>query len=206
MPRQPDPSRKPQLIGEILDYLLDKPLSTLSFRTIASALGVSTYTLVYHFGSRAELITEIVSAISSRIVEVNDRLRTNPGEVDVYFGNLESSWQWTVDPRNRQLQRLEFEAGMLEAIEPGRYTFSRALHENWRHYAIEALQALGLDPQDARAEGRLMVDCFFGIQYDFVVSGDAGRCTEAFRSLLDAHRERLERLLGRPLVEQSSGG
>ena len=66
MSRRPDPERKPELVAQILDYLLDKPLSSLTFRTLASGLGVSTFTLVYHFGTRAELLSEIVAAISGR--------------------------------------------------------------------------------------------------------------------------------------------
>ena len=66
MPRHPDPLRKPQLLAEILDYLLDKSLASVSFRTIAQALGFSTYTLVYHFGSRAQLMREIMEAVTER--------------------------------------------------------------------------------------------------------------------------------------------
>jgi AcrR family transcriptional regulator len=51
--RPKDLDRKPALLADIVDYLLDKPLSGLTFRTLAEALAVSTYTLVYHFGSRA---------------------------------------------------------------------------------------------------------------------------------------------------------
>ena len=63
MSRKPDPGRKPELLEQILDYLVDKPLAKLTLRTLASALGVSTYTLVYQFGTRDELVSDIVAGL-----------------------------------------------------------------------------------------------------------------------------------------------
>jgi AcrR family transcriptional regulator len=96
MPRRPDPQRKPQLIVDILDHLQDKPLASVSFRTIAQALGFSTYTLVYHFGTRANLLREIVAAASTRATGIEERLQANPASLDVYFDGLRMSWEWTL--------------------------------------------------------------------------------------------------------------
>ena len=82
MPRHPDPLRKPQLLAEILDYLLDKSLASVSFRTIAQALGFSTYTLVYHFGTRDELLSEIVAAVSTRATGIEEMMETAPNTLD----------------------------------------------------------------------------------------------------------------------------
>src|ERR1700710_1154648 len=116
MPRHPDPLRKPQLVAEIVDYLLDKSLASVSFRTIAQSLGFSTYTLVYHFGTREQLLSEIVAAVSTRAVGVEEHLADPPDTLETYFSGLEASWEWTLQPRNRQLQRLEFEAALIEAL------------------------------------------------------------------------------------------
>src|SRR5476649_1125876 len=118
MPRHSDPLRKPQLMAEILDYLLDKSLASVSFRTIAQALGFSTYTLVYHFGTRDQLLSEIVAAVSTRTAAVEVQLLETPDTLETYFHGFEESWAWTLQPRNRQLQRLEFEASLIEAVEP----------------------------------------------------------------------------------------
>src|ERR1700712_629014 len=100
MPRSSDPSRKPQLLAEILEFLIDRSLSSVSFRTIAQALGVSTYTLVYQFGTRAQPLQEIVAAVSSRQSGIEEHLARNPGSVDAYFDGLLASWAWTIVPRN----------------------------------------------------------------------------------------------------------
>jgi AcrR family transcriptional regulator len=195
MPRHPDPLRKPQLLGEILDYLLDKSLASVSFRTIAQALGFSTYTLVYHFGSRDQLLSEIVAAVSTRTVAVEEQMAVAPETLDAYFRGLEESWNWTLQPRNRQLQRLEFEASLIEALEPEKHDFSRALFATWQRIGVAALISIGVEPNAAALEVRLLVDHFYGIQYDFVLNGDAEPATRAFTEAMRRHRERIEALL-----------
>ena len=193
--REPDPTRKPELLAQILDYLLDQPLATLSFRTLAKALGVSTYTLVYHFGTRAELLGQIVGAISAREQNIHARLVENPGTVQAYFDGLQRSWEWSIQPRNRKLHRLEFEAAMMEAQDPESHTFTRSLYAHWQKIGKDALIGFGLSEADAEVESRLTVDSIFGIQYDLVVNQDVPRATAAFRRLAASHRERVERLL-----------
>lgn len=195
MPRHPDPLRKPQLLGEILEYLLDKSLASVSFRTIAQALDCSTYTLVYHFGTRDQLLSEIVAAVSTRATVIDDLMRTAPNALDRYFAGLEESWDWTLQPRNRQLQRLEFEAALIEAVEPGTHTFSRSLFDTWLRIGREALTSLGIESATAEIEARLVVDTFYGIQYDFVLNGDAKAATSAFKEAMRVHRQRIEDLL-----------
>ena len=194
MARTPDPARKPALLEQTLEYLLDKPLATLSFRTLASALGVSTFTLVYHFGSRAELIREVLRAISERATFMERRL-VEDVTLDTYFENLQLSWEWTLDPRNRQLQRLEFEAAMLESLHPEEYTFAGGVHAFWRRIGHEALLGFGLSEADAVSESRLLVDTVLGIQYDLVLNHDEEGATAAFQQLVKTHRARIEQLV-----------
>lgn len=197
MSRKRDPGRKAELLAQILDFLLDKPLSSLTFRSVAKALDVSTYTLVYQFGSRAELVSDIVSAISERQSEMEARLESSPGTLDKYYENLLLSWEWTLSPRNRQLQRLEFEAAMLEVVEPDLHNYSRSLFSTWLRVGREALEAFGLDREDAAVESRIMVDAFYGLQYDLVVNGDEEAATASFQRLIEHHRDAVESLATR---------
>ena len=194
MARTPDPARKPALLAQTLEYLLDKPLATLTFRTLATALGVSTFTLVYHFGTRAELIREVLRAISERATFMERRL-VEDVTLDTYFENLELSWEWTLDSRNRQLQRLEFEAAMLESLHPDEYTFAGGVHAFWRRIGREALIGFGLSEADAEVESRLLVDTVLGIQYDLVLNHDDAGAGAAFQRLMKIHRARILQLV-----------
>lgn len=62
MARPAKPERKAELLSAILDYLMDRTLAELTFRSLAEGLGISTYVLVYHFGSREQLVNDIVAA------------------------------------------------------------------------------------------------------------------------------------------------
>jgi AcrR family transcriptional regulator len=196
MSRPPALERKPELVANILEYLLDKPLSSLTFRKLASALGVSTFTLVYHFGTRAEMVRDVVSAISARVAGIHENLVINPASLDAYFDGLERSWEWTLEPRNRQLQRLEFEASMMEALSPEQHTFMRALHARRQQIGYDALISFGVDEADAEAESHLIVATFYGVQFDLVVNGDDAKATAAFSRAVARHRRRIEVLLG----------
>jgi hypothetical protein len=55
-----------------------------------------------------------------------------------------------------------------------------------------------LSAHDAQIEARIMVDAFYGLQYDLVVNNDDARATAAFERLVQHHRERVEALAAQP--------
>ena len=192
MARKPDTDKKPVLLNRILDYLLDKPLSALTFRTLANALDVSTFTLVYQFGTRAELVRDIIGAIATRQRGFETVPNSDEITVESYFAAMQRTFDLTLEPRNRALQRLEFEAQMLEALEPHEATVTRTVHEELQHTGRDALIALGLTDEDAAVESRLLVDTFYGIQVGLVVNNDDARATAAFQRAMQQHRERID--------------
>ena len=194
MTRQADPAKKPALLEQIVDDLVDKPLSALTFRGLASALDVSSFTLVYHFGTRDELVRDIIGSIATRQRGFETVLDPETVTIDSYFDGLRATFELTLFPRNRALQRLEFEAQMLEAVAPD-HALTRLAHEELHTRARDTLIALGLDESDATVEGQLIVDTFYGIQVGLVVSGDVPRATAAFERALQYHRERVAPLV-----------
>ena len=192
MPRSIDAEKKPALLERILEHLLDKTLSTLSFRTLATALGVSTYTLVYHFGTRTALVREIIEAIATRQRGFEGPVDLpGSGDVEEYLNGLRTVFVFTLNPRSLALQRLEFEAQMLEALEPSEHAVTKVVHEGFQTEVREALLALGVTLDDAVIESRLLVDTFYGIQVGRVVNRDDSRASAAFERALENHRERI---------------
>jgi AcrR family transcriptional regulator len=190
MTRTQDLEKKPVLLERIVDYLLDKPLSALTFRSLALALSVSTFTLVYHFGARADLVREIIEAIATRQRGFETVLDPENVTIENYFTNLRRTFDLTLLPRNRALQRLEFEAQMLEALEP-ETAVTREVHKNLQDRGRETLIALGLSEADAAIESRLLLDTFYGIQIGLVINNDDSRAIEAFDRAMQQHRERI---------------
>jgi AcrR family transcriptional regulator len=195
--RQADTAKKPAMLEQIVDYLVDKPLSALTFRGLAAALGVSSFTLVYHFGTRDELVRDIITAIATRQRGFETVFAPSTITVAAYFEGLRQTFDLTLSPRNRALQRLEFEAQMLEAVAAD-HALTRNAHEELRDRARDALVALGIAPERAALEGQLLIDTFYGIQVGLVVSGDVERATASFERALQYHRDQIEPLIQVP--------
>ena len=201
--RPKDLDRKPALLVAIIDHLLDKPLSGLSFRTLAEALSVSTYTLVYHFGTRADLLREVVQAVSERQSYVVHTIDEESGLLDQHLANLRHSWRLSLDERSLQLQRLEFEAAMLESRELRADRITLESFNRWNRSGVGALVKMGVSADDAELEVRIIVVTFYGLHYDLIVSRDVERTTSAFERVLEHYGRRIRELV---VVEQSRNG
>ncbi|WP_246078069.1 TetR/AcrR family transcriptional regulator [Rhodoglobus vestalii] len=195
MARKPDPTRKPVLIQQSLEFLVDKPLSSLTFRSLARALDVSTFTLVYHFGSRAELVRELIRANARG--SSPEQARLLPADtLDAYIASISLSWQWTQLPENLYRQRLELEATLLDAVEHDEGGITRIYFEQWVSLGTEALVALGVDRHHAEVESRLLMNMFQGIQLDLVLNENVAASTAVFDAAVRQHRQRIDALIG----------
>jgi AcrR family transcriptional regulator len=194
MTRTADPEKKPALLERIVDYLVDKPLSALTFRGLASALDVSSFTLVYHFGTRDDLVRDIIGAIATRQRGFETVFDPDTVTLESYFAGLRETFEQTLTPRNRALQRLEFEAQMLEAVAPD-HAITRIARDQLNTRARDTLLALGLERTLAEVEGQSLLDTFYGIQVGLVVTGDIKRATAAFDRALQYHREQIAPLV-----------
>lgn len=184
MPRKPDPTRKPELLGQILEHLRGRSLATVSFRTLAEALGVSTYVFVYHFGNRAELIAEIVRAVVAR----NDALLSVAvSELDreAFGKHLAKVWHEVTTERGRDLHRLELEAALLETVAGEVGGTARGAVGRWVDHVAGWVSANGVAPAEAKVAARVFVDALFGLQYDAIVSGDGRRVSAAYKHAVE---------------------
>lgn len=193
MPRKPDPTRKPELLAQILDHLTGRTLATVSFRTLAEALGVSTYVFVYHFGNRAQLVDEIVRAIVAR---QDALLAVDPSGFDEreWRDFMASSWADVSSPRNLQLQRLEYEAAMLEMIDGDFAGVSRQAVAKWHAFTRSWCVGRGVSAERAEVEARLFTDAVYGLTYDALATGEVERVTEAFELHVDGFALRVRHL------------
>ncbi|WP_258802988.1 TetR/AcrR family transcriptional regulator [Pseudarthrobacter sp. NS4] len=183
MARPTRPERKAELLGAILDYLMDKTLAELTFRSLAEGLGMSAYVLVYHFGSRDQLINDIVVSIESRL----DRMRnTDVRDIDraAWREFLLDSWQWTMAQRNRHLTRLEFEATAQDIVAAEPRGTSQEHFRMLHHKTRDWLMVQGIPEEYADTDARLFTSTFYGLQFDFVVMNEPEAATKAFELML----------------------
>lgn len=190
MARPPRPERKTELLEQILEFLLDKTLADLTFRSLADGLGISSYVLVYHFGNREQLVSEIIRGIESRFD------RQHPGTQHLGLDELvlwaRAVFTQSLEYRGRQLQRLEFEAAVQDVVAEHPRGSSVAAYLRWCDFLASWLEGEGCPADDAAVRGRTFVASAMGIVYDYVICGDREAATSSFEMLVDAFVRQLE--------------
>lgn len=192
MGRPPNPNRKPELMGQILQHVATASLAQMTFRSLASALGVSTYVLVYHFGSRQQLIDAILDE------SVQMRRQALQGHDIASFDRatmaawMRESFRVSLEPRHAAGIRLQFEAGALERIDPDIGQRITESHRVWTELFELWLTRQGLEASRVPATSRLMTDTLFGTQFGYLMHNDLDRTLESFELALDLLMSQLD--------------
>ncbi|WP_431279299.1 TetR/AcrR family transcriptional regulator [Leifsonia poae] len=186
MGRTPDPTRKPELLGRIMDHVATEPLSRMTFRSLANALGVSTYSFVYHFGSRQEMIDAILEEgvrLQRESLSGVDITAFDREQFDAWY---RESFRHSLREANRTGLRLQFEAGVLEPIDPDIGERITASFTEWRELVEAWLAARGIDTTRASILSHWLVDSAAGLHFGFLLTGDSDKTVAAFDVFLGA--------------------
>ncbi|WP_125098171.1 TetR/AcrR family transcriptional regulator [Leucobacter chromiireducens] len=165
MARPQNPARRTELLEELIALTARLPLSHLTFRTIAAELDVSTYTLVYHFGTRQELIrTVLEEAMRRRIAALGgvDFQRFTRAEMTEA---LRAAFRDTLSPQHLGALRLQFEGAALEQFDPEIGQHVRNAYELWITEFARWLEFHDVPAHRALLLARLVSDASTGIQY-----------------------------------------
>lgn len=194
MARPPNPERRNELLEQIVEYLLDRTFASLSFRTLADGLGISSYVLVYHFGNREQLVNEIVRHIEARHDALKPAKPLDFTREDFRAWVLDS-WNWLLVERNRKLQRLEIEAAVHDSASPSPRGSASRKYSYWHSLTTDWLVDQGMQRQDADTSARLFMSSLYGLQYDYVLNQDRESVERALLLLMDRLFNGLDRAL-----------
>lgn len=160
MPRPVDPHRRDAVLASAADYVLDRGLAGLSLRPLAKALGTSTRMLLYDFGSKQQLVHEVLAEIRRREESL----------LEAEVRSLDDVWRWISAPQREPFLRLFFEiyVGALgrEEAEPLVRDWLKFLRTSWR-------------PPVDEATATLMVAVVRGLLLDRLATGDRERTDRA---------------------------
>ncbi|KJS59655.1 hypothetical protein VM95_25845 [Streptomyces rubellomurinus] len=178
-PRRPS-VRREDLLAATVRYVAEHNVSDLSLRPLAAGIGTSPRVLLYLFGSKEDLVREVLAVGRSEQLALLERSEAEGGSPRE---TLELLWEWLTAPERRGALRLFFE-GYVRA-------FGRC--EPWRDFGTASLDEW-LPPltrvlDGTRANATVVLAVLRGLLLDLLAAEDEDnirRVHAAWRDFLDA--------------------
>ncbi|MFH8386373.1 TetR/AcrR family transcriptional regulator [Kitasatospora sp. NPDC018058] len=183
---RPSPRRE-EILAATVRYVAEHNVSDLSLRPLAARIGSSPRVLLYLFGSKEQLVREVLAVGRAEQLALLERCEVEGGSARE---TLELLWEWLTRPERRGALRLFFE-GYVRAFdrrEPW-LDFGTASLEEWLPPLERVLEGTG-------ANATVVLAVLRGLLLDLLADGDggdgdgdgrhAGRVHAAWRDFLDA--------------------
>ncbi|MFC4005592.1 TetR/AcrR family transcriptional regulator [Nonomuraea purpurea] len=181
MARTADPNRRTELLDQIVDYLAEHGLSTLSMRPLAEHLGKSTRVLTHHFADKEALLSATMERLDERH---RAWLRSLPGwsGSDSVGTIVRRTWDWQMRGENLPIARLIHE---IEGLAAGGKLLGHVprLLADRSEFVAGLLRERGVAEADALRISTLVNSAYTGLQIDFLTTGDRERVEEALDQL-----------------------
>jgi len=177
MPRPPNPAIRTKLRDEAIDYVLSRGVTGLALRPLARALHTNARMLIYHFGSREDLMREIVSGLREREDALIRRWFRSGKKARTLPEFLRWYWRRMSAPEARSAVRLIFELYALALNDPKQYP--GVLTDPLAYWQSLAREAQVSDPH--RAEATLLLAVTRGLLLDLSATGARRRVERAMK-------------------------
>ena len=165
------------------DYVLEHGLIGLSLRPLAADLGTSDRMLLYHFGSKDELIAAVLRASNERSTTL---VRAMSPSADLRSAVLDL-WVTMQIPQVDRCTRLYVEAAALGLLGQEPYaTVVRDSNDHWTRALVDHLVRSGVRRPLARRAVSVIDAAFMGFQLDLPLDVDARARKRAVSDLADA--------------------
>jgi AcrR family transcriptional regulator len=177
MSRSPDEKRRAELLDAVVDYVSAHGVADLSLRPLAKAVDSSPRVLLYYFGSKEDLVTEVLGQAGARQRALFERLRSRQ------LGSLDACreiWRIMSAPASEPVFRLFFEVYGLALQDRKRFArFLKYVVEPWLQFISAPLLEDGWPEAQARAYATLVIAGFRGFLLDLCATRDRARINRA---------------------------
>jgi AcrR family transcriptional regulator len=182
------------MLSAVGEYLLEHGLADLSLRPLAAAIGTSPRMLLYHFGSKEQLVMEALEKAREREAVLFSGWAMETGAAEDPELLARRAWEWMSDASNEPFMRLFFEVYGLALQQPQRYRgFAERAVGDWLAALTDGLVKAGVDAAQARQAATLVIAVARGLLLDLLATGDRSRINAAMHSLVGQVREHLHR-------------
>jgi AcrR family transcriptional regulator len=180
MSRTANQQRPKQLRDAIVQYLITHGLTDLSLRPLAKAVGSSPRVLLYYFGSKEQIVMQVLA-------EVRQRQRAAYGRVaaDSFAEECRIVWKRMSAPDSEPFFRLFFEVYGIALRRPQLYKhFLHDTVEDWLQLMADQLCCRGYKRAEARAFATIVLAGLRGFMLDLCTTHDRRRIDHAVAAWL----------------------
>ena len=175
--------RREQLADAATDYVLEHGLIGLSLRPLAAELDTSDRMLIYHFGSKDDLVATVLRVSNDRSVAI---IRALPTQPDVRQAVV-ALWEALNRGQLARCQRLYIQAAALGLLGREPYlTSARESNELWVAALAEYLVPCGMRRALTRRAAWLMDAAMLGLMLDLPLDAGSTELEQAVVDLADA--------------------
>jgi AcrR family transcriptional regulator len=171
--------RREALLQAAAEVAHEQGTAGLSLREVAKQIGVSHATLVHHFSTRDQLITEIVERVVTNALVPPEIDRTQG--VEVWVRGLWAYWR---SPDGQRFVKLFLTVVGHSLYDQVGSAALRGSIDHRRSRLTEALTVLGCPPAEAVALADYLTATLRGLLLELLVTGDGGRADAAFELLV----------------------
>lgn len=187
MPRKPNPDRREELEEAIVSYVLAHGIADLSLRPVAEALGVSTYSLIYHFGSKEGLIAVVLARIEEQERAMAAAWIAEPGSASLAAIMCRYWAEWCLPDELAPYHRLFYEIYALSLQQPERFPgFLARGALPWLPFIRDAALRSGLGETEAQLVASLMASTVVGALLVLLGTGDKDTATRTVSAAADS--------------------
>lgn len=179
--RPVDHQRRAELLDAVVDYTVEHGFSELSWRPVAAALGVSSTTLVHHFGTKEQMLETILGRLRERMfAATSEAAGDQPGLATA----ARTVWARTSDPRQWAEFRLFFAVYGRALQSPQQFAdFLEHVVADWMRALCDA-QGPDVAPATAARNATLVIATIRGLLLDLLATGDRDRIQDAAETFL----------------------
>jgi AcrR family transcriptional regulator len=175
--------RRDELLDAVTAYVIEHGVAELSMRPLAKAVGVSHASLLHHFGSKENLLAEVIERMrgESIPVELTAEKLDNPMEI------LRTWWQVRMQPAQLSRFRVMLEIYVQAVLKPDQNPrFLDRFVGQWLTVLESGLRAAGCPDIEVSARATLILAQVRGLTLDLLATGDQDRVNRAFETYVDA--------------------
>jgi AcrR family transcriptional regulator len=160
-----------RLLEAAIDHIAVHGGGGLTLRGLAAGIGTSHRMLIYHFGTREELLIAVLRRMEERQGERLGEAGLDPdGDIAEVIRLM---WRQVADPALWPFERLFFEMyGQALQGHPKTVPFLEGVVDTWLDLNVALAVPFGIPAETARAHARLGLAVVRGLLLDLLATGD----------------------------------